>query len=274
MPFRAVVDARNVASARAVRCYRSRWPSRNSAKEDHDVRRRFSDGARSPREPPRSGRRLLRRADRAGPRELPHLRRSPPPLPRPDPRLRHGEDGRGARELRLRTVQRRDPEGDRGSLPGAHGREAPRRVPARRLPGGRRDVDEHERERGDRQSRPRADGAREGRVQVLQRPRPRERLAVDERRLPDVPPRRPRARERPARGGDEGADRGVPGEGEGVRRTPQDGSDAAPGRRPDDPRAGVQRLRRDARRRGRSPSSGSRTSSARSTWGRRRSARA
>jgi aspartate ammonia-lyase len=45
-----------------------------------------------------------------------------------------------------------------------------------------------------------------------------------------------------ARGG-ERADRGVPGQGPRVRRHRQDGTDAAAGRRADDPRAGVQRVR-------------------------------
>ena len=111
----------------------------------------------------------------------------------------------------------RDPEGHRGRLPGAHRRQAPRPVPARRLPGRRRHLDEHERQRGDRQPRARADGPPQGRVRALQPARPRQRLAVHERRLPDVAARRHGARQRAARRGDEGADRRVPREGQGVR---------------------------------------------------------
>ena len=79
----------------------------------------------------------------------------------------------------------RDPDGHRGGLPGADRRQAPRPVPARRVPGRRRHLDQHERERGDRQPRARADGPQEGRVPVLQPARPRQRLAIDQRRLPE-----------------------------------------------------------------------------------------
>ena len=53
-----------------------------------------------------------------------------------------------------------------------------------------------------------------------------------------------------ARGGHEGADRGLPGEGQGVRHDPQDGTHPAPGRRAHDPGPGVRGLRGDPRRRG------------------------
>ena len=206
--------------------------------------------ARPARGSRRSRRRVLRSPDRAGAGELPHLGRRAPPLPRPHQGVRDGQARGRARELRLRAVRQEDPEGDRGRLRGDHRGQAPRRVPPRRLPGRRRHLDEHERERGDREPRPRADGEEEGRLRGLRPARPRELLAVHERRLSDLAPRRDGARQRPARRRDEGAHRGVPGEGEGVRAHPQDGPDPASGRRPDDARPGVQRLRRDARGRG------------------------
>ena len=75
-----------------------------------------------------------------------------------------GEAGRRARQLRLRPVRRDDPRRHRRRVPGNHRRQAPRPVPARRVPGRRRHVDQHERQRGHRQPRARADGPREGRV--------------------------------------------------------------------------------------------------------------
>ena len=92
--------------------------------------------------------------------------------------------------------------GHRRRVPGDHRRQAPRPVPARRLPGRRRHVDQHERQRGDRQPRARADGAPEGRVSVLRPARSRERLAVDQRRLPDGAARGHGARQPAARRGD------------------------------------------------------------------------
>ena len=153
-------------------------------------------------------------------------------------------------ELRLRPVLGGDPEGHGGGLPGADRGEAPRRVPPGRLPGRGRHLDQHERERGDREPGPRADGPQEGRVQVLQPPRPRQLLAVHERRLSDLAARRDGPRERRARGGDEGADRGLPRQGQGVRLRPEDGTHPAPGRGADDAGAGVRGLRGDPRRRG------------------------
>ena len=93
-------------------------------------------------------------------------------------------------------------------------------------------------------------GHRKGEYQHCDPARPRQRLAVHERRLPERAPRRdgarqPRARRRRAR-----ADRGVPRQGQGVRPDPQDGPHPAAGRRADDAGAGVRGLRRDARGRG------------------------
>ncbi len=143
-----------------------------------------------------------------------------------------------------------DPGGHRGRLPRADRGQAPRRVPARRPPGRRRHLDQHERQRGDRQPRARADGSREGRVPVLRPPRPRQLLAVDQRRLSDRAPRRARARQRAAPGRGRRADRRVPRQGAGVRADLEDGAHPAPGRGADDARPGVRGVRRDARGRG------------------------
>ena len=102
--------------------------------------------------------------------------------------------------------------GIEGACAGNHRRKAPRSVPARRVPGRRRHIDEHERQRSDRQSRPRADGAQERRVPVLRSARSRERVAVDQRRVPDVAARRHGARQHPTGRGDERTDRRVPRE--------------------------------------------------------------
>ena len=125
---------------------------------------------------------------------------------------------RRAREPRVRTVRRDHPSRHRGRLPGNDRRQTSRSVPARRLPGRRGHVDEHERQRGHRQSRARADGPPEGRVPLLRPARSRERVAVHQRRVPNRAPRRDGARQHPSRRRDEGAHRRVPREGEGVRR--------------------------------------------------------
>ena len=138
----------------------------------------------------------------------------------------------------------RDPEGHRGGLPGADRRQAPRPVPARRLPGRRRHLDQHERQRGDRQPRPRADGPPQGRVRALQPARPRQRLAVHERRLPDVAPRRDGARQRASwsrRCSELIA--AFRAKGKEFATHPEDGPHAAPGRGADDARPGVRGLR-------------------------------
>ena len=64
-------------------------------------------------------------------------------------------------------------------------RQVPRPVPGRLVPGRRRHLDQHERQRGAGQRRARADRAQEGRVQDRRAARPPEHVAVDERLLPD-----------------------------------------------------------------------------------------
>ncbi len=129
--------------------------------------------------------------------------------------------------------------------------QAPRRVPPRRLPGRGRHLDQHERERGDREPGPRADGPQEGRVQVLQPPRPRQLLAVHERRLSDLAARRdgPRQRASSWRPMKE-LIAAFRAKGKEFASDPEDGTHPAPGRGADDARAGVRGLRGDARGRG------------------------
>ena len=99
------------------------------------------------------------------------------------PRLREegrrpGERGLGCLDAEIarrhRKGLRRDPR-----------RQAPRPFRRRHDAGRRRHLDQHERQRGDRQPRPRAAGPRQGRVPAPAPQRPRELLAVHQRRLPD-----------------------------------------------------------------------------------------
>ena len=100
-----------------------------------------------------SRRRLLRRADAARQGELPHHRH-------PDvagAELRQGvrlrEEGRGARQPRPRRARRQDRRRDRQGVRQADRRRDARPVRHRLHPGRRRHVDQHERQRGDRQPR-------------------------------------------------------------------------------------------------------------------------
>ena len=92
-------------------------------------------------------------------------------------------------------------------------------------------------------------GFAKGDYAALPPQQPRQPVAVDQRRLPDGPPPRPRRQHPEARRGPRTAHRRVPGQGRGVRRGHQDGPDPAPGRRPHDPRPGIRGLRRHPRRR-------------------------
>ena len=166
------------------------------------------------------------------------------PVSQFDQGARDGEARRRARQRRLRAVQQGDPGRDRGRLPGDHRRQASRSVPARCVPGRCRHVDEHERERGDRESRARADGPSQGRVPALRPPRSRQLLAVDQRRLSFRAARRYGARQRRAGCGGQRAVARVPRQGQGVRRHSEDGPHATAGRRADDARSGVRRVRR------------------------------
>ena len=88
----------------------------------------------------------------------------------------------------LGVLDRDDRRCDRRRLRPADRRRDARPVRHRLHPGRRRHVDQHERERGDREPRAGSARPREGRIPVRQPERSRELRAVDERRLPDRVP--------------------------------------------------------------------------------------
>ena len=138
------------AAARRHRVRRERFaPAARAA-----ARARLARRARGPR------RRVLRRADAARARELRDLRRPAARLLALRRRARLREEGRRARERRARRAQRGEARRDRPGLRRDPRRQAPRAVRRRHDPGRRRHVDQHERQRGDRQPRPRAAGPR------------------------------------------------------------------------------------------------------------------
>ena len=107
--------------------------------------------------------------------------------------------------------------GDRPGEPGRAGRAARRPVRGGRGAGRRRDLDQHERQRGHRQPRARADGAAGRDLRAGQPERPRQPQPEHQRRLSDRGearaarrPRRPRCGRRRARGRLRGEGRGVP----------------------------------------------------------------
>ena len=122
---------------------------------------------------------------------------------------------------------------------------APRSVRRRRLPGRRRHVAQHERQRGARQPR-RRDPRRAARHLHARAPeRSRQHGPVDERRLPDRDAAGAAARRRAARGARPHAlAESLGAEGGRVRRRAEDRPHASAGRGADHARAGVQRLRR------------------------------
>ena len=158
--------------------------------------------------------------------------------PGADRRARPDQEGRGAREQGARHARRRHRRRDRPRRRPDHRRRVRRPVPDRRLPDRQRHLVEHEHERGardPRDPRPRLAGAPE---------RPRQRLAVLERRLPDLGAhrrdagahRRPDPGARPPR-------RRARGEGRSVEGRRQVRSHAPHGRDARHPRPGVRRLR-------------------------------
>ena len=189
--------------------------------------------------------RVLRRADAAREGEFPHHRH--PDVARAELRqgVRLREEGGGAREPRSRGARRQGRRRDRRRVrPADRGRDA-RSVRDRLHPGRRRNVDEHERERGHREPRAGKARAQEGRVPVRQSERPRELRAVDERRLPDGVPPCARAaalelhrRAAPAAGC-------LLREGQGVRPGAEDGPHPPAGCGADVARPGIPRLGHD-----------------------------
>ena len=138
---------------------------------------------------------------------------------------------------------------DRRGLPAHHRRRAARPVRRRRHPGRRRHLDQHERQRGHREPRARDRRLRQGPLRRAAPDRRREPQPVDERHLSD----RGEARDGLLAAHDALRARPVAhrlrAQGPRVQRRPQGRSHAAAGRRADDARAGVPRLRHDARRR-------------------------
>ena len=136
--------------------------------------RRMRCGGRRPSAPSRTSRSAGGRSSRAHPRAGPHQGR------------------RRADQRRLGALTAERPTPSRGDAGGRRGR-ARRPVPDRRLPDRLGHLDQHERQRGHRHPR-----SAPGRRRAPQRPR--QRLAVLQRRLPLGDPRRRRARHpRPAR---------------------------------------------------------------------------
>ena len=201
-----------------------------------------------PRREADSGGRVLRRPDAARQGELLHHRH-------PDvagAELRQGvrlcEEGRGAGEPGPRRARREGCQRDCRRLRSADRRRDAGPVRHRLHPGRRRHVDQHERERGDRE--PRAGSARpqEGRVSVRQSQRPCQLRPVDQRHLSDgVPPRAdPAARHLYERAAATAG--GVLREEQRVRKGAEDGPHASAGRSADVARPGVSRLGHDDRR--------------------------
>ena len=145
--------------------------------------------------------------------------------------------------------------GDRGGGAARSSTAKPRRpVSARRVPDRLRHLDQHERQRGDREPRDRAAGRRARLEEAGASQRSRQRVAVVERRDPDRDPcRRVRRDRRGARAGARGSRRDARRQGERVRPLRQDRPHPPAGRGADPAGAGVLRLRAADRERGRAP---------------------
>ena len=128
---------------------------------------------------------LLRRADGPGTREFPDLGNSDQSLPRVRRSLGHREAGGGAGEHRRRRDEEGQAGGHREGGAGRAQRQIPRSVPGRLVPGRRRHVDQHERQRSAGQHRAGTDRTQEGRVLDRRAARRPEHVAVDERLVPD-----------------------------------------------------------------------------------------
>ena len=150
----------------------------------------------------------------------------------------------------LGVLDAQDRRRDHPRLRPADRRRHARPVRHRLHPGRRRHLDQHERQRGDRQPRAREPRPQEGRVPVRQSQRPRELRAVDERRLSDRLPSRPDPAPGELHGGAAPAAGGLLRQGAGVRPGAQDGPHPPAGRGADVPGRRVPRLGHDDRRGG------------------------
>ena len=117
---------------------------------------------------------------------FPITRRAISVLPGSRPRARAGQAGRGARQQGDRRARRGQGRRHRSGLPGDRRRRAARPVHGRRHPGRRRHLDEHEHQRGHRQSRAsRSWGLPFGDYAAHAPDRRRQPQPVHQRRLPD-----------------------------------------------------------------------------------------
>ena len=137
----------------------------------------------------------------------------------------------------------------RRRLRGNAGRQAARAVRGGRHPGRRRHLDQHERQRGDRQSRAGTARPSEGRLRIPASERARQPEPEHQRRLSDRAQARGLCRHHATGRRHGGAARVVRGQGRGVQGHPQDGPHAVAGCGADDAGAGVLHLRRHAGRR-------------------------
>ena len=203
-------------------------------------RARFARGDGRPR------RCLLGHPHRAGAHQLPDLRHANLHLPRSDHRLRLRQTGRRAREFRPRGARRGPCRHDRAGSGGHPGGSATGGVCRRHPPGRGRHLDQHERQRGDRQSRAGARRLRKGRLRAPPPARPCQSQPEHERHVShgvqDRAPlgRHPAARRARPAGGI------VRGQGRGVCGHPQDRPHPVAGCRANDARPGVRQLRHHA----------------------------
>ncbi|MDQ1122751.1 hypothetical protein QE412_001324 [Microbacterium trichothecenolyticum] len=208
----------------------------------HSHRDRFPGVPRDPR------RRVLGHPHRPGARELPDREAADLGVPRSRTGSRDGQAGLRARERRDRCAGAGQGRAHRPSGPASDRRGVPRRVRGGCHPGRCRHLDQHERERGHHQHRPRDGGPREGRLRVPVADRRHQPQPVDERRLPDGDQGRPRADVEESARGARAAAPVVPDQVRGVPRRLEGRAHPAAGCRAHDARAGVPRLRHDARR--------------------------
>ena len=128
-----------------------------------------------------------------------------------------------------------------------------RPVQDRLVPGRRRHLHQHERQRGAGQRRPRAGRPSQGQLQDRRAARRPEHVAVHQRLVPHRDQDRAHPAQREADRGAGAALRLLPGQGQPVPQDRQDGPHRAAGRGPHDGGPGVPRLRRRAGRRDPAP---------------------
>ncbi|CAA9333508.1 MAG: Aspartate ammonia-lyase, partial [uncultured Gemmatimonadetes bacterium] len=211
--------------------------------------RRAAHGARPAGRAAAFGGPVLRRADAAGHRELPHHGDPRVAVPVSDPRAGGHQGGRGAGQPGAGAAPGGRGGRHRARLPRDPRRAAPRAVRGGRGAGRGGDLHQHERQRGHRQPRPGAAGAPQGRVRARPSQQPRQPQPEHQRRVSHRPQAGRALGDRRPGAGAGGAARRLLRQGHRVRGRAQDGPHAAPGRGAHDAGPGVQRLRRHHRRR-------------------------